>query len=140
MAQLTPHFCANRTVREYTEQHYLPTASAYLARAADKGTNGVKMVNWRYALEQKWIVLRFGEIKIETNGGQHIFEVQVYLDDLDPEAVRIALYANGANSEAPVRVQMERVRQLVGAINGHAYSQRFKREITKLISRMRQNG
>ena len=29
MAQLTPRFSANRTVREYTEQHYLPAAAAY---------------------------------------------------------------------------------------------------------------
>jgi len=31
---------------------------------------------------------------------QHVFEVQVYLDDLDPEAVRVELYANGANGGA----------------------------------------
>ena len=37
MAQLTPHFSASRSVREYTEQHYLPAAAAYRARAADKG-------------------------------------------------------------------------------------------------------
>ena len=29
MARLTPQFSANRTVREYTEQHYLPAAAAY---------------------------------------------------------------------------------------------------------------
>ena len=29
MARLTPRFSANRTVREYTEQHYLPAAAAY---------------------------------------------------------------------------------------------------------------
>ncbi len=31
MAQLTPVFSANRTVREYTEKHYLPGAAAYCA-------------------------------------------------------------------------------------------------------------
>ncbi len=118
MAQLTPHFSANRTVREYTEQHYLPAASAYLERAADKGKIGVDMVNWRHALDQQWTALRFGEVKVETAGEQHIFEAQVYLDNLDPEAVRVELYADG---EAPERVEMKRVRQLVGAINGYAY-------------------
>jgi starch phosphorylase len=29
MARLTPRFSADRTVREYTEQHYLPAAAAY---------------------------------------------------------------------------------------------------------------
>jgi starch phosphorylase len=119
MARLAPHFSANRTVRKYTEQHYLPAASAYLARAVDKGA--VDMVNWRRALDQKWTALRFGEMRVETNGEQHVFEVQVYLDDLDPEAVRVELYANGVNGATPERVEMKRVRQLVGATNGYAY-------------------
>ena len=79
------------------------------------------MVNWRHALDQKWIALRFGDVKLETDAEQHVFEVQMYLDDLDPEAVRVELYADGANGTAPARVQMQRVRQLVGAMNGYAY-------------------
>ena len=46
MARLTPRFSANRAVREYTEQHYLPAAAAYRKRAADKGAMGAQMVNW----------------------------------------------------------------------------------------------
>jgi len=46
MARLTPRFSANRTVREYTEQHYLPAASAYCERAAGKGAMGMQVVNW----------------------------------------------------------------------------------------------
>ena len=72
-------------------------------------------------MEQKWAALRFGEIKLETSGGQHIFEVQVYLDDLAPEAVRVELFADGVDGGAPERVEMKRVRQLVGAISGYAY-------------------
>jgi len=121
MAQLTPRFSANRTVREYTERHYLPAASTYLARSAGKGEIGVELVNWRHELEQKWTTLRFGEVKVETHGGQHTFEAQVYLDDLDPEAVQVELYANGINGAMPVRVEMKREHQLVGAINGYAY-------------------
>ena len=63
MARLTPRFSTNRAVREYTEQHYLPAASAYRERAADKGAIGVQIVDWRHALEQKWAALRFGEVK-----------------------------------------------------------------------------
>jgi starch phosphorylase len=121
MARLTPHFSTNRAVCEYTEQHYLPAASAYRERAAEKGKNGVDIVNWRHALEQKWTALRFGEVKLETGAEQHVFEVQVYLDELDPEAVRVELYANGVDGSAPERVAMKRVRQLVGATNGYAY-------------------
>ncbi len=121
MARLTPRFSASRAVCEYTEQHYLPAASAYRARAVDKGAIGMDVVNWRRALAQKWTALRFGDVKLETDGKQHVFEVQVYLDDLDPEAVRVELYADGVGGTAPERVEMKRVRQLVGAVNGYAY-------------------
>lgn len=121
MARLTPRFSTNRAVREYTEQHYLPAASAYRLRAADNGAVGVDMVNWRHALERQWAAPRFGEVKVETSGEHHVFEVQVYFDELDPGAVRVELYADGADGSAPVRVEMARVRQLVGATNGYAY-------------------
>ncbi len=121
MAQLTPQFSTNRTVREYTEQHYLPAASAYRDRSADKGAFGMHMVDWRRMLEQKWDSLHFGEVKVETAGEQHVFEVQVYLDGFDPEAVRVELYADGMNGAAPERVEMQRGPQLVDATNGYAY-------------------
>ncbi len=122
MARLTPHFSANRTVREYTEQHYLPAAAAYHSRMANKGVIGGQMVEWQHGLEQKWANLRFGEVKVETKGEQHVFEVQVYFDDLDPKAVRVELSADGANGDNPVRQEMERVRQLTGSPGGYVYS------------------
>jgi len=121
MARLTPLLSTNRAVREYTEQHYLPAASAYRLRAADRGALGAAVVNWRHALEQQWAATRFGEVQIDTHGERHVFEVQVYLGALDPRAVRVELYTDGIDGGAPVRVEMARVRQLVGATNGYAY-------------------
>jgi starch phosphorylase len=121
MAQLTPRFSTNRAVCEYTEQHYLPAASAYLHRAANNGAFGVQRVNWQNALDKHWSALRFGDMKVETRGEQHVFEAQVYLDELSPDAVQIELFANALDGHAPERVIMQRVRQLVGATNGYAY-------------------
>jgi starch phosphorylase len=111
MAQLTPRFSANRSVREYTERYYIPSAAACHSRIADNGAAGRQMVDWRHRLEQKWATLRFGEVKVETQDNQHVYEVEVYLDDLDSEAVRVELYADGINGDAPVRQEMKRVRQ-----------------------------
>jgi starch phosphorylase len=122
MARLTPQFSANRTVREYTEQHYLPAATAYRERAANKGAIARQVVDWQRSLEQKWATLHFGEVKVETRGEQHVFEVQVCLNDLDPKAVRVELYADGVMGSAPVRQEMKRVRQLAGASGGYVYS------------------
>ena len=35
---------------------------------ANKGAIGRQMVDWRHNLEQKWAALRFGEMKVETQG------------------------------------------------------------------------
>jgi starch phosphorylase len=121
MSQLTPVFSSNRTVREYTEMHYLPAAKAYLERAANHGEAGLGMANWRQALEQKWPALRFAEIKIKTENEQYSFEVQVYLDGLDPGFVRVELYAFGINNAPSERHAMTQLRQLVGATGGFVY-------------------
>jgi starch phosphorylase len=122
MARLTPRFSANRTVREYTEQHYLPLAAASRSRMADKGAFGRQMVDWRHSLQEKWPALRFGEVKMETRDGQHLFEIQVFLSDLDPKAVRVELYAEGVMGGGPVRQEMQNIRQVAGASGGYVYS------------------
>jgi starch phosphorylase len=122
MARLTPRFSTNRTVREYSEQHYLPAAAAYRERAADKGTVGRQVVDWQQRLEQKWATLHFGEMRVETDAKKHLFEVEVHLNDLDPDAVRVELYADGVEGSAPVRQEMKRVRQQDGASGGYVYS------------------
>jgi glycogen phosphorylase len=122
MARLTPRFSANRAVREYTEQHYLPAATAYRERAADSGAVGAQIVNWQRTLEQKWPALHFDAVTVETHGGQHIFEVLVNLNGLDPEAVRVELYAEGILGGRPVRQEMQLVRQLTGGSGDTVYS------------------
>jgi starch phosphorylase len=122
MARLTPRFSAARTVREYTEQHYLPAAAAGRARAANHAALGSQIAAWRRALDQKWAALRFGQAKVGTRDGQHLFEVEVFLNDLDPAAVQVELYADGLNGGAPARQEMKNLRPLAGAQGGFAYS------------------
>ncbi len=122
MAQLTPRFSANRAVREYTEQHYLPAAAAYRKRAVDNGAMGAQMVNFKRTMEQQWSNLRFGDMKVTTDKENHVFEIQVYLNGLDPNAVRVELYADGAMGSAPVRQEMECVSQLAGSAGGYVYN------------------
>jgi starch phosphorylase len=114
MARLTPQFSSNRTVREYTERHYLPAAAAYRARAADGGAAGAALVAWRRAVEQGWAGLHFGESVVRTEGIHHKFEIEVFLHDLDPEAVRVELYADGIAGGDAVRQEMRRGRPLAG--------------------------
>ena len=115
MARLTPRFSTNRAVREYTEQRYLPAAAAYRARAAEKGAVGGNIVTWKRTLKEKWSALRFGDVKVSTDAAQHVFEAEVYLDDLDPTAVQVELYADGIDGSGPIRQEMARGASPAGA-------------------------
>ncbi len=121
MASLTPRFSADRAVREYTEQHYLPGAATYRERAAGNGAAGGQLADWQHTLEKEWPALRFGAMKVETGGEQHVFETAVYLNDLSPEAVRVELYADGIHGDGSVRQDMKRISQLEGAAGGYLY-------------------
>jgi len=122
MAHLAPRYSTNRAVREYTEQHYLPAALAFQERSVNKGEMGLQVVKWRHALEQKWGALRFGEMNIDTDGNRHRFEVQVYLDGLNPEAVRVELYADPLNNtERPTRIVMQQQDAIPGAVHGYVF-------------------
>jgi starch phosphorylase len=121
MASLTPRFSAERTVREYTEQHYLPAAAAYRERAANKGALGRQVVDWRHSVDAKWGSLRFGGLRVETNADHYVFEVELFLNDLDPNAARVEIYADGIGGGDPVRVEMQGAQPLPGASSRSVY-------------------
>ncbi len=121
MAGLTAQFSANRAVREYTEELYLPAASAYRARAANSGAAGLQIVNWLQALEQNWATLRFGEWQVVSDKDIHAFEVAVNLGNLDPNAIRVELYADGVSGGEPEHHELRYTRPS-GEANGSIYS------------------
>jgi starch phosphorylase len=106
MARLTPAFSANRTVREYTDEHYLPAAAAYRLRAGDHGDPGRAIIAWRHRLDQNWARVRFGAATSVPSDGRHDFDLKVFLQDLEPAAVRVELYAMGVAGGAAVRQEM----------------------------------
>jgi len=118
MARLTPTFSADRAVREYVEQHYLPAAAAYRERAKNKGAAGKQVIDWQHDLEQKWGQVLFGAMRAETRDGQHVFEVQVSLGDLAPDAVRVELFANGEHATSH---EMKLLTQPADTVSGQVY-------------------
>ena len=121
MAKLTPRFSADRSVREYTERHYLPGAAAYLERAANKGEKGKQLADTMQKLEQHWDSIHFGEVYVETIENQHLFEVQLFFKDLDPETLQVELFSDGLNEEAPSVQIMNRGKMVEGELTGYQY-------------------
>ncbi len=106
MSLLAPRFSANRAVREYTEQYYLPAAAAYGARASDRGAYGRSVLQWKQALTEHWASLRFGALHLDSSTQRHSVKVEVHLGDLRTDDVRLQLYADPLNGEPPFVAEM----------------------------------
>jgi len=122
MARLTPTFSTNRAVRQYTDEHYLSAAAAFRQRAENRGLLGSELIAWKVELERTWPALRFGSATVQNQGEQNLFQVQVFLGDIHPDAVKVELYAEAQKEEDSVTQRMKRGEPLVGAVNGFTYS------------------
>ena len=108
MSLLTPEYSANRAVRQYTGEHYVPAATAYTARADHGGKLGAELFAWQQKLASQWDGVFFGALKVDSKDGQLHFEIPVHLGGLDPHAVRVELFAGAREGEAEVRKPMDR--------------------------------
>jgi glycogen phosphorylase len=122
MARLTPTFSTNRAVRQYTDEHYLAAADAFRQRAENRGLLGADLVAWQAELAKHWSLLRFGSATVQQQGEQYLFQVQVFLEDINPEAVRVELYAAAEKDAGPTTQIMNRGKRLAGAASGFTYS------------------
>jgi starch phosphorylase len=122
MAQLTPRFSADRSVREYTEQHYIPAAKAYCERSTKKVEKAEHIVDWMNILYQNWNTMYFGERFVTTIANQHTFTIHLILQSIDPNAIQVELFANGVNDELPCIIKMMHREYIGGLNNEHIYS------------------
>ena len=126
MARLTPAFSANRArARVHRERHYLEAAAAFSRNAregtASSGSNwSAWQATWR-AIGGPCTSARCGS---EAEAGGWNFEVQVYLDDLHPDSVRVELYAEGRNGRGPFRQIMQREVRWPSEGNGYCFKAR----------------
>ena len=94
MARLTAPFSANRSLRQYTEEYYLPLASAYTRRAAGGGKAGVELIGWKRSMVAHWHEVRFGDIAVTQQHDAYEYQVTVRLGAVSPEDVQVELYAD----------------------------------------------
>ena len=83
---------------------------------------GTDLVAGQAELAKHWSALRFGPTTVEQQGDQYLFHVQVFLDDVHPDAVRVELYAEAQKEGDPITHAMNRGDRLVGATSAFTYS------------------
>lgn len=108
MARLTPRYSASRSVREYTEQHYLPAALAYRSRARDNGLVARDLERRRAALMLQLQRVEVGELRVRTSCAEHHFTLDVFPNGADPTAVVAELFANALPGQHDERHVMTR--------------------------------
>jgi len=122
MARLTPAFSANRAVRQYTDEYYIRAAERYCARAENGNALGNGLIEWEGELGTHWPMLRFGSATVERTGDSYSFRVEVFLGDLEPNAVSVELYAEKLNGSALYRRAMDRNERAAGSDGGYVYT------------------
>lgn len=122
MARLAPYYSANRAVRQYTDQHYVPAAAAYGERARDGGKAGADIVGWQEEVAARWQEVRFGSVQVYTAEHEHLFEVQVHLGGVDPESVIVEIFANPKGEGPPDRQPMRQKERLPDSSDGYLYT------------------
>ena len=121
MARLAPRFSSVRMLQEYVERAYLPGVSSYRRRAAREAGVAPSLEQWSAHLARHWPGIRFGEPAAHASGGRLTISVPVFLGAIPRDAVRVELYAEPEEGEAPVAREMLAAESVQGSPNAALY-------------------
>ena len=122
LARLTPAYSSTRMLQEYIEQLYLPAAAEFRRRTADRGAAATAMRTWEAGLRRGWPLLHIGDPVITAGDGTWRYAVAVYLGEIEPDAVRVEIFAEPGPGGPAVAVAMQRGAAITGSTNGYLYS------------------
>lgn len=121
MARLTPRFSANRMLRQYVEELYVPAARTLLCRADDQYHEVSALADWERSLRVHWEAIAVGAVEARAEGGALCVSVPVHLGPIDAGSVAVELYADPVHDEPGVRIPLERGAPIAGVANGATY-------------------
>ena len=122
IAALTPQFSSNRMLKEYVDDLYRPAASAYRRRCEDHGSRARALDEWHAGLSARWREIRFGRLDVQRQGDAWRFDVPVYLGEIEPEWVKVELWAQADGEGTGLCQSMKRGEAIAGAVNGYVYA------------------
>jgi len=135
MSALVERFSADRTVREYTEQYYLPMATAYRRRCADGSAMASTLSHQLSRLRSYWHELAFTGVQWARENGRYQVEARLNLGHVDPQHIAVQLYAEGRNT-APAEIHslnLARHEGTFATFRGHFSADRPETDYTARI-------
>jgi starch phosphorylase len=123
MARLTPRYSSARMMQEYIDRIYRTSAIAYRKRSAEGAALAEELASWQARLNENWKELRFGSLTAAREVESWRFSVEAYMGELQPDDVRLELYADPlpGGDGSPERIVMERKVALAGSVNGYIF-------------------
>lgn len=121
MSKLTPRFSSNRMLRDYIERFYFDASKRYRARCENSGELAMQLHEWQQTLHRYWRELRWQDKRIRQTSDGFTIEVDIYLNNLSPDWVKVELYANANSENPPQCLPMRRLGLCANAVDSHSY-------------------
>lgn len=121
MATLAPQFSSNRMMREYVELLYLKACETYRARVREGAGLARDLAQWEQRISAHWQELHLGALEASADGDPRRFRIPVYLGEVEPDWVRVQLYAEKTADENVTIRDMTRKDAIAGAKRGYFY-------------------
>jgi starch phosphorylase len=118
---LAPRFSSARMLQEYVERAYLPAASLFRRRAARENGVSASLEKWSRHVQLYWSDIHFGEMTARQAAGQLTVSVPVHLGRIEPDAVRVELYACPEAAEKPFAQELAGVEPVPDVPNAFVY-------------------
>jgi starch phosphorylase len=106
-------------VREYVESFYRPMVARGKQRNA---TTAAQLVQWQDHIALHWPRLRFGKLTSQRENGKRVFDLDVYLDGLQPEQIMIEIVAEASEYGDRIVQPMALAHGLPGAEDSYLFS------------------
>ena len=121
MASLAPQYCSARMLQEYVERAYVPGAASYRRRLTVENGIARELDAWSRHLEQHWSGIRFADLTTTARDGLLTISVTVCLGEIEPDAVRVEVYADLKGEEPAFVEEMTPVEPIAGVVNAFVY-------------------
>lgn len=106
MARLSADYSSNRMLREYVEKVYVPVAELFRQRTANRALLAAQIMERQSAIRRGWAGMAIERPTVARDGDELVFTVVLGLGGLEPQMIRVELYADALRDGQPTRIPM----------------------------------